>query len=330
MLAFGVVGCSRIGAAHAKAISLMAPRATILGFASHSEKRAQEFAHDWGGTAHSDWRRLLEEPRLDAVVIAGVNSGHFEVALEALQLGKHVLIEKPMALCLEECDALISAAAANNCKFQVGHAVRYSSENAMAREILRSGELGDVVTISDVWFKPFLLHERRPWFLDPAQGGGMWWMHGPHMVDRALWFSGSNVVRVSAGIGALLVGAGVDDTAAAILHHANGRVTTLTHAAYEVGDERWHGEVICTRGMMRVSTFPPGRGLWVARDNKGYVVVVSPANDAILSQMEAFVDCIEKGGKEAVSAQEARHVVEILLACQRSAREGREVVLTAS
>ena len=110
--------------------------------------------------------------------------------------------------------------------------------------------------VTDTWYKPFGLSVRQPWFLDRAHGGGMWFMNGNHMIDRLIWFTGSRVVAVKAWIGNPLLGLKSDDSSVAVLEHANGLLSTLTHAGYDVNTlaGRQYNERF--DGMLGVSSVP--------------------------------------------------------------------------
>ncbi|MDZ4694435.1 MAG: Gfo/Idh/MocA family oxidoreductase [Deltaproteobacteria bacterium] len=324
MIRIGIIGGSRIAPGHAQAIRNLGNSCELIAVASSSAERARSIAEPHGAEAVVDWRTLLVRTDIDAVVVATPNPQHVEMGTAALRAGKHLLIEKPMAMTLAECDGLIQVAQDQRRKLFVGHTQHFFSTNQAARALLSSGELGSLVTFTDTWYKPFGVAVRRPWFLDRSTGGGMWFMNGAHMVDRALWFNDSKVTTVKAWIGNPLLGLKADDTNIAVLQHANGKLSTLVHAGYEVGDERWHGEFVCTKGMMRLSTFPPGAGLWTAKDASGYAPVKVEEREALTQQMDAFVNCIDKDLPETIAPIHARHVMAVLLAAEESSRTGRE------
>lgn len=323
----GIIGGGRIAVAHAQAVLANRPELALRALASRAPARAAELTERFGGEAVADWRRLLEREDVDAVIIGLPNHEHAEAAIAAANAGKHILLEKPMALTLDECDAMIDAARASRVKLFVGHTQHFFAMNRVAHDVLSSGQLGRVVTLTDTWYKPFGLSFRRPWFLDRAQGGGMWMMNGSHMIDRMVWLSGSRVVAVKAWIGNPLQAQQSDDAAIALLQHESGLCSTLVHGGYRVGDERWIGEALCTNGMLKLSTFPPNPGLWVARDEAGYQPVPYEERDSMELEVAAFAACIRDDAPEPVTPAHARHVMQVLLAAEESARTGREVLI---
>ncbi len=141
-------------------------------------------------TPYTDYTEMLKRDDVDFVIIALPHWLHYGATVAAAAAKKHIFIEKPMAMTLDECDRMAEAADRNGVKLMVGHSEHYQAPNITARRILHSGELGDIVFANDVWYKPFSLGIRPPWFLDRAQGGGMWQMNGAHMLDRIIWLDG--------------------------------------------------------------------------------------------------------------------------------------------
>lgn len=326
MIGIGIIGGGRIAAGHAQAVVANAGLLELRGIASARPERLSELVGKFGGTGYADWRQMVERPDIDAVVVGLRNDQHLEAVLAAAKAGKHILLEKPMAMTLPECDRMIEAARAAKVKLFVGQTQHFFAVNQAAKKLLDSGEMGRPVIVTDTWYKPFGLSVRQPWFLDRAHGGGMWFMNGNHMIDRMIWFTGSKVVGVRANISSPLLGLKSDDTAVAMLEHENGLLSTLTHAGYDVGDERWIGEFICTKGMVKVSTFPPNPGLWAARKN-AYEPVPFEDFDAMAAEFRAFGECVRDNAAEPVSPEHARHVMEVMLAAEESSRTGREVRL---
>ena len=326
MINIGIIGGGRIAAGHAQAIAANPGLLKLRGIASARPDRLAELTGKFGGQGHANWRQLVEDPAIAAVVIGLRNDQHLEAVLAAARAGKHILLEKPMAMTLAECDRMIEAARAAKVKLFVGQTQHFFAVNQAAKKLLDSGELGHPVIVTDTWYKPFGLAVRQPWFLDRAHGGGMWFMNGNHMIDRLIWFTGSRVVAVKAWIGNPLLGLKSDDSSVAVLEHANGLLSTLTHAGYDVGDERWIGEFVCTRGMVKVSTFPPNPGLWAARQNT-YEPVPFTEFDSMAAEFRAFGECVRDKTAEPVAPEHARHVLEVMLAAEESSRRGREVRL---
>ena len=122
---FGIIGCGMISPAHAKAIESL-PRATLAGVTDYNAERAAEFAKQWGAKAYASTQEMLSDPEIDIVCICTPSGYHAEGALEALQHGKHVVLEKPMAFTAEECRKIDETAKENGCVLTVICQLRFS------------------------------------------------------------------------------------------------------------------------------------------------------------------------------------------------------------
>src|SRR5512135_2428194 len=113
----GLAGCGRVAPRHAQSLRDL-DCTHLVAVADLVEARARRFAHEYGAEAYDDYRRLLDRKDIDLIHICTPSGMHAGMAIQALQAGKHVLVEKPMALCLEDADAMI--ATAGECKLRLG------------------------------------------------------------------------------------------------------------------------------------------------------------------------------------------------------------------
>src|ERR1700733_3660434 len=119
MLGVGILGAGFFGAYHARAIAAL-EGARIVAACAEELPLAEAFTAEHGGKAYGDWRAMLEDKSLDAVAITAPHHLHCQLAVAALEAGKHVLLEKPMALSVAECDRVIAAAKASRGKLMIG------------------------------------------------------------------------------------------------------------------------------------------------------------------------------------------------------------------
>lgn len=325
-LGVGIIGAGRVSGAHVRATQATAGT-TLRAIADVDQARVDRVVQQTGCEGVTDYRALLERDDIQIVMIGLPHWLHEEVAVAAAEAGKHIFLEKPMADTLEECDRIQAAVDRNGVQLMVGHNQHFMMPNMEARRILHSGELGSIVFATDTWYKPFGLEGRPAWFLDRAQGGGMWQMNGAHMVDRMRWIIDSPIVAVKAWIGNPILEQQADDSSVALLQFANGVHCTITHTGYRQGVEQFKGEVVTTEGMIKFAPFPPDRGLWISQAGRYEPLPCEQpeGKDPFTLELEGFVDCIERGGEAPVSGQWARDIVEVLLACEESSRTGREV-----
>jgi predicted dehydrogenase len=335
MVRIGIIGAGRVSGAHAQAAKALL-QTRLVAVAEPDEERRGRFLERWGGTGYADYRQLLDSPEVDAVVIALPHWLHGEVGRAALEAGKHVLLEKPMAMTVEECDAMIAAAGRSHRKLMVGHMHHFSPVNTTAKALLDSGELGTVVMATDTWYKPFFGREKRPpWFLDAARGGGMWPMNGSHMIDRMTFFVGSDVIAVKAMVGARFFDQPCTDCGVALLQFAGGVYATLVHAGYRdhCGVDRFEAEITATDGQIKFD----GRNLWRSQEDRYAPVEIAAAPPPLKPgvtcpptfalQTAAFADAILNDAEPPIPGEYGRQVVRVLNACEESGRTGREVRL---
>jgi phthalate 4,5-cis-dihydrodiol dehydrogenase len=337
-LGIGIIGTGRISGAHAVAARAVAG-VELAGCADVDPERRARFTDRHGGAGYASYEELLARPEVEAVVVALPHFLHCDVTIAALQAGKHVLLEKPMAMTVAECDAMIAAAENTGRTLMVAHSQYFFPVNQTARALIAEGAIGPIVFATDTWYKPFYADPRPPWFLDARQGGGMWPMNGSHMIDRMTTFIGSEIIAVKAMVGTYFVDVPATDTGIALLQFRNGVHATVHHCGYRAGQgvERFEGEITGVEGQLRFTT----QKLWRCQDGKYEEVPVTAAlpplkpdwpadkvpGATFANQLAAFRAAIRTGQEPVVSARYGREIVRVLEACEQSARLGREVRL---
>lgn len=322
MFGIGIMGAGRVIGSHLRAVSNV-EQVRLLAIAEKDPQKLANFVRQNQCEGYSDYRELLQHEGIDIVINCLPHFLHCESAVAALEAGKHVLIEKPMAMTVDECDRMIEAAKRNNVKLAIGHMHHFIPVNQTAKRILASGELGDVIMATDLWYKPHLPEHRPAWMLDRQYGGGMWWMNGPHLIDRVAWLIDSPVVSVKAMIESRIYDFPSDDSAMVLLHFESGAYATIAHAWYRRGAPSWESEYVCTEGMMK---FSDGR-LLISKGEKYEPVPIDSSGDMFTQQLATFVDTVKNDSEYPVTLEHARNVVRLLLAAEESSKTGREVIL---
>ena len=201
MLKLGVAGLGR-------AFTLMLPtfvadpRVQLVAATDPRAEACARFRADFGGATHATLEALCADPDVEAVYLATPHQLHAEHVRIATCPGKHVLVEKPLAISLAECDAMIAQAAAAGVHLVVGHSHSFDAPILAARRIIESGEVGAVRMISAQMHTDFLYRPRRPEELDTAQGGGVVFSQAAHQVDIVRLLGGGMVKSVRAQTGA--------------------------------------------------------------------------------------------------------------------------------
>jgi predicted dehydrogenase len=199
----GVIGCGRA------ALDLHLPTLAALEDAqavaiADPDRAALDHAGERFGIARTvtDHSELLADDGIDVVCVAAPSHLHAEIGLDALEAGKHLMVEKPLALGLEDCDRLVEAAAAAGVRAAVGYNLRLHPHVLRARELISSGALGRVSLLSSTFASPSLLHQVPPWRADPERGGGLLALQAVHHLDLWRHLLGQEVVEVRCAEGA--------------------------------------------------------------------------------------------------------------------------------
>lgn len=199
-LRVGIIGAGGIGTLHAETASRIG--VTIAGVCDTRRPRAERLAARFPGSViTTEAARLFADDSIDAVVIAVPNLLHAPLAIEALQAGKHVLLEKPMALSLEQCDAIIAAMNHAQRIVQIGFVSRCSPAMRAARRLVEDGVLGNIYHAKAAMYRRRGIPGLGRWFTNKAEsGGGALIDIGVHMIDAALYLTGATQPRLAFGI----------------------------------------------------------------------------------------------------------------------------------
>ena len=148
MLKVGIIGCGSIAKQRHGYEYFHNSDVEIKGFYDLISERAQALVDLYGGKVYAGVDELLADPEIDAVSVCMANAFHAEISIKALKAGKHVLCEKPMAVSLEECEAMVAAAKESGKRLMIGHNQRLAPAHKKAREILSSGATSILVSHS--------------------------------------------------------------------------------------------------------------------------------------------------------------------------------------
>ncbi|MBI2833647.1 MAG: Gfo/Idh/MocA family oxidoreductase [Acidobacteria bacterium] len=254
-LRFAIVGCGDIGRLRAAALVALG-RDRLGAVSDQDEARAASVAAAFGVPAEHDWRRLIERPDVDAVVVSTPPPSHEEIATVALDAGKHVLCEKPLGRTPHECHRMVAVAAASGRQLATGFNYRFLPSVKKARELFESGRIGDLDHIRS--YSGYSASDHgHAWIHDVAvMGGGALRDNGIHLIDLTRWFLGEAVEVQAWGSNTVWRFPGCEDNGFALMRNASGRVASL-HASWT----EWRGyrfviEIYGTRGWLRLSCFP--------------------------------------------------------------------------
>jgi predicted dehydrogenase len=184
----GIVGCGLIGQKRAKALG---QGGRLVACADLDAARAENLARVSNAKVYRDWRELVWSPLVDVVIVATLHDSLAEITRTAAEAGKHVLVEKPAARNAAELDPVMEAAAKHGIKVHVGFNHRYHRSLRKAKEIVKSGVLGELMFVRARYGHGARLGYDKEWRANPAlSGGGELIDQGPHLIDLSRWFLG--------------------------------------------------------------------------------------------------------------------------------------------
>ncbi len=217
-----IIGCGLIGPKRARAL----PGARLVACADLIAERAQQLARTYGATA-CDWQEAVRRDDVGIVIVATTNDALASVAYEAIEAGKHVLIEKPAMRCVSEIDPLIEAADRQRVQVRVGFNHRYHPALLKARELVDAGACGDLMFIRARYGHGGRVGYDREWRANPAiSGGGELIDQGVHLIDLSRWFLG-DFPKVEGHAATYFWDMPVDDNAFMLLRNADDKTAFL-------------------------------------------------------------------------------------------------------
>lgn len=210
------------------------------------EARAQ-FAADFSGFTTANFEELCQRTDVDAIYIASPHQFHLPQVKLAAQYGKHVLVEKPMALSLADCQTMVDVMQSANRWLLVGHSHSFDTPYQETARLIQSGETGQVRMITAFNYTDFLYRPRRPEELDTSQGGGVVFSQAAHQVDIVRLLGGGEVTTVRAHTGSWDPTRPTEGAYSALLSFANGAFANITYSGYAHFDSdewlNWQGEL---------------------------------------------------------------------------------------
>ncbi|WP_313423880.1 Gfo/Idh/MocA family protein [Stenotrophomonas rhizophila] len=228
-LGIAIVGTGMIGAVHRRAALLAG--AEIRGVAASSPQRARDVAEAWGvPRAYRDLEDVVADPQVQVVHVCTPNHLHRPMAQAALEAGKHVICEKPLATTLEDAQALAALAASNALVATVPFVYRYHPVIREARARIAQGELGPLHLIHGSYLQDWLLDPAsNNWRVDPALGGAsrVFADIGSHWCDLVEWVSGERFAEVSAAFATVIAERSTDTGQSFTTAVAGGAMQTV-------------------------------------------------------------------------------------------------------
>jgi phthalate 4,5-cis-dihydrodiol dehydrogenase len=244
-LRVGVIGLGRAAGLMIPALTGH-PQVRLTAAADPNPDARARFESEFGGNTYTDAEALCGSGDVDAVYIATPHQRHAADAAIAAAHGKHAVVEKPMALTLEDCRAMTDAAQAAGTALVIGHTHAFDGPTMMMGKLIASGEFGRLRMIVNMVYTNFLYRPRRPEELDTAQGGGIMFNQVPHQLEIMQTLTPAPLRSVRAVSGIWDAKRPTEGALAALLTYADGTVAQLTYSGYDHFDTDeltdWVGE----------------------------------------------------------------------------------------
>jgi xylose dehydrogenase (NAD/NADP) len=319
-LNWGLLSTARINRRLIPAIQA-AERAELIAVASRNQARAEAYAAERDiPRAHGSYQALLDDPSVDVVYVSLPNSLHAEWTVKAIQSGKNVLCEKPLALTVAECDQIITAADEAGVVVMEAIMVLHHPLHHKARQLIRDGAVGEVMLARGSF--SFFLDRPADVRWEPVLGGGSLWDVGTYPVSFIRWIVGEpdHVFGWQT-----LSESGVDKTFVGLLRYSSGVL-----GAFDCGFQepfRSEAEIAGTKGVLIIERpypiAPESRLLLRDRDQSTAEEIPVPKLDAYRCEVDALTAAVLDGAELSVPLASSRANVATLEALYRSARQGQ-------
>ncbi len=345
MLKVGIIGCGSIAKQRHGYEYFHNADVQIKGFYDLIAARAQALADLYGGSVYADVDAMLADPEIDAVSVCMANAFHAEISIKALKAGKHVLCEKPMAVTMEQCQAMVDAARESGKRLMIGHNQRLAPAHKKAKELLTSGALGRVITFQstfghkgpEMWSMD---KSANTWFFKKASASfGSMADLGIHKIDLMRYLIGSEITSVYSTMKVLDkkfpdgTPIEVDDNSVEILNFADGAMGTVTTSWTHYGEECNASVLYCEKGIMKLYADPQYSLKVVNADGTRVLYALDrlqtndDAQQASSGVIDEFVSAIEENRPSVLDAADVIRSMRAVFACLRSAEEGRLIAL---
>ncbi|MCU6707430.1 Gfo/Idh/MocA family oxidoreductase [Paenibacillus sp. J5C_2022] len=320
-----IVGAGAISENHLKAMQ-DSSRTELLAVADLEQQRLEQCAAAYSIRTYHDYKAMILQERPDVVVITLPHFLHKEAVIWCAEQDCHVLVEKPMAMNVQECREMNEAAARNGIILAVGHMQHYFPALIRAREILRSGRLGKLIMMDDRrWCNYF--HPGRPaWFLERAKsGGGIVVNLGSHSIDKLQWLTDSRVTSVKASLTAYGERGDVEGSASLFLETTEGVTATVSLCGYRQSIVN-ETELLLTGGQLKLQG---SNKLWLYDgQSDGYEAIdTDDLPEAFAAQWDDMLNAVQFGGELGISGEYGQSVASVVEAIYRSHSSGREQIV---
>jgi predicted dehydrogenase len=341
---YGVIGCGAIAQRRHIPECIANPDSVLIGIAEFNQTRCDELGSKHGVKSFCDHKDLLKMGELDAVVVSGPNALHASQTIDALNAGKHVLCEKPMAISREEAKSMIAAAEKNKRYLMIGLNQRLMPPHVRAKEILKTGRLGNVLSFRTAFKHPgpegWSVDAAKRWFFRKDQAVmGVTGDLGIHKADLMRWLLDQEFTEVGGlittldkrdGEGNLIA---LDDNAYLTLKTSGGVIGSMILSWTNYGQEENYTVVYCQKGVLSLGTDPTYGVIVDYKNGERELHKVGEMSTNIKQVPSGVIDSftrnILEGKAPEIDGWEGYKSLDVILTAQEAAKQGKTLKIGA-
>jgi predicted dehydrogenase len=341
---YGVIGCGAIAQRRHIPECIANPDSVLIGIAEFNQARCSELGEKYGVKSFCDHKDLLKMGEIDAVVVSGPNALHASQTIDALNAGKHVLCEKPMAVSRDEAKAMIDAAKKNNKYLMIGLNQRLMPPHVRAKEILKTGRLGKVLSFRTAFKHPgpegWSVDAAKSWFFRKDQAFmGVTGDLGIHKADLMRWLLDQEFTEVGGMITTLdkrdpegnLIA--LDDNAMLTLKTDGGVIGSMILSWTNYGMEENYTVLYCQKGVMSLGTDPIYGVIVDYRNGDRELHKVGEMSTNVKQVASGVIDLFTKsilaGKPPEIDGMEGYRSLDVILTAQEAAKAGKTMQIAS-
>ena len=302
----GVIGVGAMGYNHARVYSEL-ENANLMAISDLMREKSEEVATQYNSKGFVDYMDILKMPEIDAVSVCVPTTHHFNVVMDAIEHGKHVLVEKPIAFTLREAEAMVKAAKDEGVKLATGHVERFNPAVGKAKELIKDDVIGEVVSASAKRVGPF-----PPRIKDV----GVIIDLAIHDVDIMFHLFDSPISRIYANMGSRLEKCEYEDHAEIMMKFENG-VVGILETNWLTPYKKRQLEITGVDGIISLDYVDQTVEVYGKNAQKAVVTHTEPLKD----ELQSFLSCVVNDEEPRITGEDGIHALKVVLAAMKSAQK---------